>query len=167
MDSSLLTYITTSYGWLKSIFSEISLATLAGIRATNRNVNRPCSFLNSGNRRWELHHENRLVALRTKIKVRRPNSFILKGKSRVWCEVDGFWNVFWALILDLETETLPESRSFDAASVRMGLEGWCHWNYGFFSPGRVEIPQNFGHTISENILHKTCGFSIGRAWSCE
>ena len=74
--------------------SEMTLTTLAGIRATNRNVNRPWSCLTLGIRRWELHHKNRLVALRTKIKVRNSNSLILKGKCRVWCEADGFRKVF-------------------------------------------------------------------------
>ena len=93
-----LEYITTSYWWLKSIFSEMILATLAGIRATNRNVNRLFSCLNLIIRRWELHHKNRLVALCTKIKFRRPNSLILMGTCRVWCEVDGFWKVFRAFL---------------------------------------------------------------------
>ena len=42
--------------------------------------------------------------------------------------------------MDLEAETLPESRSFNAAPAHMGLEGWFYENYGILSPGRVEIP---------------------------
>ena len=45
---------------------------------------------------------------------------------------------FWGLILDLEAETLPESKSFNAASAHMGLEGCFYQNYGFFSRVRVE-----------------------------
>ena len=33
---------------------------------------------------------------------------------------------FLVLILDLEAETLPESRYFDAAPAHMGLEGWFY-----------------------------------------
>ena len=90
--------IDTPYWWLKSIFSEMILATLARIRATNRNVNRLFLCLNLRIRRWELHHKNRLVALFTNIKVRRPNSLVLTGKCRVWCEVHGFWKVFRAFL---------------------------------------------------------------------
>ena len=32
----------------------------------------------------------------------------------------------WGLILDLEAETLPESRSLNAAPAHMGLEGWLY-----------------------------------------
>ena len=36
-----------------------------------------------------------------------------------------FVNLF-VLILELEAETLPESRSFDAVPAHMGLEGWFY-----------------------------------------
>ena len=132
------------------------LATLAGIRATTRNVNLHVSCLNLRIRRWELHHMNRLVALFTKIKVRMPNSLILKGDCRVWCEVDWFWKVFWAflgLILVLEAEIWPESRSFNAASAHMGLEGSFYAKYVFFSPERVEFPPTFWLRV---FLRKLC-----------
>ena len=73
---------------LFKIFSEMILATLAGIRAVKRNVNQPFSCLNLRIRRWDLHQTNRLVALYTKMMVRRPNSLILKGLCRVWYKVD-------------------------------------------------------------------------------
>ena len=44
------------------------------------------------------------------------------------------------LILDLEAETLPETRSFDAAPAHMGLEGWFLLKLQFFHRGRVEAP---------------------------
>ena len=144
--------ITTSYGWLKSIFSEMILATLAGIRATDRNVNRQCSCLNLRIRGWELHHKNRLVALFTKIKVRRLKSLILKGKWRVLCEVDGFSKYFghvWGLISDLEAETLPESKSFNAASAHICFGSWFCWKYWFLSRGRVEFWRFVAEILSD------------------
>ena len=88
---------------------------------------------NLGIRSWELHHEHRRDALFYRNCVRRLKSLILNGKWRVLCEVDWgrrifekYFGHFWGLILDLEAETLSESRSFDAAPAHMGLEGWFY-----------------------------------------
>ena len=55
-------------------------------------------------------------------------------------DFETYFGHFWDLILDLEAETLPESKLFDAASAHIVLEGWFYQSYGFLSPGRVEFP---------------------------
>ena len=57
--------------------------------------------------------------------------------------IETYFVYLLVLILELEAETLPESRSFHAAPAHMGLEGWFYENYRFLNPGRVEIPQTF------------------------
>ena len=101
---------------------------------------------NLGIRSWELHHEHRRDALFYRNCVRRLKSLILNGKWRVLCEVDWgrrifekYFGHFGGLILDLEAETLSESRSFKAAAVHIGFEGCFHEHYGFLSPGWVEF----------------------------
>ncbi len=53
---------------------------------------------------------------------------MLNGKLSVLCEVDSgrrtfekHFGHFWGLILDLEAETLPISKSFYAASAHIGF----------------------------------------------
>ena len=76
---------------------------------------------NLGIRSWELHHEHRRDALFSRNWIRRLKSLILNGKWRVLCEVDWGRRIFQkyfgyvlGFILDLEAETLSESRSFKA-----------------------------------------------------
>ena len=148
----------------------MTLVSLAGIRATKRNVNQPFSLLDVRIRRWELHHKNRLVALCRKICVRRPNSLILNCQCRVWCEVDGFIISVFLLcsILDLEAETVPESKYLNGASVHIGVEGCLYESHGFLNSGWVDVLPTFWleYSWEHRFSHpyKTCWSSARRRW---
>ena len=65
-------------------------------------------------------------------------------KGFVWgrlrsTDVRKVFGAFLGLILVLEAETLSGSKYFHAASVHIGFGSWFCWNYGFLSPGRVEV----------------------------
>ena len=113
-----------------------------------------------GIRSWELHHEHRRETLFHAKWVRRLKSLILKGKCRVWCEVDWgrrifekYLGHFWVVILELGAETLSESRFVYAWPAHIGFGSWCCQNYGlfdpnygFFGPGRVDFWRNCSRT---------------------
>ena len=152
-------------------FSETILATLARIRATNRNVNRQFPYRNLWIRRWELHHNNRLVALFAKKKVRRPNSWVWKGECRVWCGVDGFWKVFGAFLMlnfGFGGWDFARIEIVNAAFANIGLEGWFYEKYGFSTVEGSNIHQNVARAFPRKSIlgtHKTwwCGNTISNS----
>ena len=55
------------------------------------------------------------------------------------------------VLMDLEPETLSESRSFYAPSIYMGFGSWFSQNYGFFDRGRVEIRRFLQNNIVQHL----------------
>ena len=125
---------------------------------------------NLGIRSWELHHEHRRDALFSRNWVRRLKSLILNGEWRVLCEVDWgrrifekYLGHFWGLILDLEAETLSDSKSFKAASAHIYFGSWFYENYRFLSRGRVE----FWRFVAEKIDLRSRYCPPSRTWGCK
>ena len=82
-------------------------------------------------------------------------------KGFVWGRLRSkYFGHFVGLILDLEAETLSESRSFKAASAHIGFEGWLYEMYGFLNRARLE----FWRCVAENIdLGNRC-FPPSKPW---